>query len=194
MSNRYSRRILHGVRDFVRSKGSSRCYFSASGMASRVMRDPDVISCSSRMASGREKGGEIDSADDRREKKRLVVTVIALVIVVVVGGRQFESSSQPSATPTPRRHAQSRLLGCVWEKKRVMGEKDYDNPKISVTIVPAIFVLDFNDQAMNRFVEHQMLDTFKVFRDDCHRHFKKYSDLEEARANPPHLLVGCDED
>uniref|UniRef100_A0A9I9EA32 CACTA en-spm transposon protein n=1 Tax=Cucumis melo TaxID=3656 RepID=A0A9I9EA32_CUCME len=33
---------------------------------------------------------------------------------------------------------------------------------------------------MNRFVEHQMLTTFKEFRVDCHRHFKKYSDLEEA--------------
>ncbi|TYK29178.1 gamma-aminobutyrate transaminase POP2 [Cucumis melo var. makuwa] len=62
------------------------------------------------------------------------------------------------------------------------------------TTIRQFFVLDFNDQAMNRFIEHQMLDTFKVFRDDCHRHFKKYSDLEEARANPPHLLVGCDED
>ncbi|KAA0037206.1 gamma-aminobutyrate transaminase POP2 [Cucumis melo var. makuwa] len=29
-----------------------------------------------------------------------------------------------------------------------------------------LFVLDFNDQAMNRFVEHQMLTTFKEFRDD----------------------------
>ncbi|KAA0048145.1 CACTA en-spm transposon protein [Cucumis melo var. makuwa] len=56
------------------------------------------------------------------------------------------------------------------------------------------FVLDFNDQAMNRFVEHQMLSTFKEFLGDCHRHFKKYNDLEEARANPPHLLVGHDED
>ncbi|KAA0044985.1 CACTA en-spm transposon protein [Cucumis melo var. makuwa] len=33
------------------------------------------------------------------------------------------------------------------------------------------FVLDFNDQAINRY-------------------FKKYSDPEEARANPPNLLVG----
>ncbi|TYK21923.1 CACTA en-spm transposon protein [Cucumis melo var. makuwa] len=41
------------------------------------------------------------------------------------------------------------------------------------------FVLDFNDQAMNRFVEHQMLTIFKKFRGDCHRHFKKYSDSEE---------------
>uniref|UniRef100_A0A9I9ECL4 CACTA en-spm transposon protein n=1 Tax=Cucumis melo TaxID=3656 RepID=A0A9I9ECL4_CUCME len=29
------------------------------------------------------------------------------------------------------------------------------------------FVLDFNGQAMNRFVEHQMLTTFKEFRADC---------------------------
>ncbi|KAA0041316.1 CACTA en-spm transposon protein [Cucumis melo var. makuwa] len=51
-----------------------------------------------------------------------------------------------------------------------------------------LFVLDFNDQAMNRFVEHRMLTTFKEFRADCHRHFKKYSDPEEARANPPNAL------
>uniref|UniRef100_A0A9I9EES3 CACTA en-spm transposon protein n=1 Tax=Cucumis melo TaxID=3656 RepID=A0A9I9EES3_CUCME len=50
------------------------------------------------------------------------------------------------------------------------------------------FVLDLNDQAMNRFVEHQMLTTFKEFRVDCHRHFKKYSDPEEARANSPNAL------
>ncbi|KAA0052152.1 CACTA en-spm transposon protein [Cucumis melo var. makuwa] len=53
---------------------------------------------------------------------------------------------------------------------------------------------DFNDQAMNMFVEHQMLTTFKEFWTDCHRHFKKYSDPEEARANPPNALVGRDED
>uniref|UniRef100_A0A9I9EKS0 CACTA en-spm transposon protein n=1 Tax=Cucumis melo TaxID=3656 RepID=A0A9I9EKS0_CUCME len=29
---------------------------------------------------------------------------------------------------------------------------------------------------MNRFIEHQMLTTFKEFQADCHRHFKKYSD------------------
>ncbi|KAA0033108.1 CACTA en-spm transposon protein [Cucumis melo var. makuwa] len=50
------------------------------------------------------------------------------------------------------------------------------------------FVLDFNNQAMNRFVEHQMLTTFKEFRANCHRHFKKYSNPEEARANPPYIL------
>ncbi|TYK13588.1 CACTA en-spm transposon protein [Cucumis melo var. makuwa] len=47
---------------------------------------------------------------------------------------------------------------------------------------------------MNTFVEHQMLTTFKEFRANCHRHFKKYSDPEEARANPPNALVGRDED
>uniref|UniRef100_A0A9I9EGK7 CACTA en-spm transposon protein n=1 Tax=Cucumis melo TaxID=3656 RepID=A0A9I9EGK7_CUCME len=56
------------------------------------------------------------------------------------------------------------------------------------------FVLDFNDQAMNRLVEHQMLSTFKEFWGDCHRHFKKYSDHEETRVNPPNILVGRDED
>ncbi|KAA0046002.1 gamma-aminobutyrate transaminase POP2 [Cucumis melo var. makuwa] len=39
-----------------------------------------------------------------------------------------------------------------------------------------------------------MLNTFNEFWADCHRHLKKYSDLEEARANPPNILVGCDED
>ncbi|TYK05628.1 CACTA en-spm transposon protein [Cucumis melo var. makuwa] len=58
--------------------------------------------------------------------------------------------------------------------------------------IERLFVLDFNDRAMNRFVEHQMLTTFKEFRTDCHRHFKKYSDPEEARANPPNALVGRD--
>ncbi|KAA0053335.1 CACTA en-spm transposon protein [Cucumis melo var. makuwa] len=57
-----------------------------------------------------------------------------------------------------------------------------------------IFVLDFNDQAMNKFVEHQMLTTFKEFQRDCHRHFKKYNNLEEARANLPNVLVGRYED
>ncbi|KAA0032158.1 CACTA en-spm transposon protein [Cucumis melo var. makuwa] len=56
------------------------------------------------------------------------------------------------------------------------------------------FVLDFDEQAMNRFVEHQMLSTFKEFRDHCHMYFKKYSNHEEARANPPHILVGCMKD
>ena len=55
-------------------------------------------------------------------------------------------------------------------------------------------MLDCNDQAMNGFVEHQMLDTFKEFRDDCHRHFKKYIDPKEACANPPHILGGRNED
>ncbi|KAA0062721.1 CACTA en-spm transposon protein [Cucumis melo var. makuwa] len=43
-------------------------------------------------------------------------------------------------------------------------------------------------RATSRFVEHQMLMTFKEFRADCHRHFKKYSDREEARANLPNAL------
>ncbi|KAA0035854.1 CACTA en-spm transposon protein [Cucumis melo var. makuwa] len=110
------------------------------------------------------------------------------------------STSPPSATLTPRRRVQSRLL--VLERYVIA------NDRIPVTIALSMkkpisshtvcfsqrfFVLDFNYQAMNGFVEHQMLITFKEFRDDCHKHFKKYSDLEKARANPPHLLVGRDE-
>ncbi|KAA0067939.1 CACTA en-spm transposon protein [Cucumis melo var. makuwa] len=56
------------------------------------------------------------------------------------------------------------------------------------------FVLYFNDQAMNRFVEHQMLTSFKEFSGDYHSHFKKYSDPKQGRANPPHILVECMED
>ncbi|KAA0031946.1 CACTA en-spm transposon protein [Cucumis melo var. makuwa] len=52
------------------------------------------------------------------------------------------------------------------------------------------FMLDFNGQAMNRFIEHQMLSNFKEFRDDCHRHFKKYSDPEEARTQPTTRIGG----
>ncbi|TYK04082.1 CACTA en-spm transposon protein [Cucumis melo var. makuwa] len=67
-------------------------------------------------------------------------------------------------------------------------EKEYI--KVVKGDLQSFFVLDFNDQTMNRFVEHQMLTTFKKFMGHCHRHFRKYSDPEEASANPPHILVG----
>ncbi|KAA0025379.1 CACTA en-spm transposon protein [Cucumis melo var. makuwa] len=86
-------------------------------------------------------------------------------------------SSSQKTTPTPRRPDVGREYIEV-----VKGD------------LKRLFVLDFNDQVMNRFVEHQMLTTFKEFRVDCHRHFKKYSGPEEARANPPNALVGRDED
>ncbi|TYJ98059.1 CACTA en-spm transposon protein [Cucumis melo var. makuwa] len=121
-------------------------------------------------------------------------------------------SSSQQTTPTPRKRPQSRLL----ELERHVAI----NGRIPMTIAPGmekpisphwanvgreyievvkgdlqrLFVIDFNDQAMNRFVEHQMLTTFKEFRTDYHRHFKKYSDPEEACANPPNALVGRDED
>ncbi|KAA0062718.1 CACTA en-spm transposon protein [Cucumis melo var. makuwa] len=56
------------------------------------------------------------------------------------------------------------------------------------------FMLDFNDQAMNGFVEHQIFTSFKEFKGNCHRRFKKYSNPEQARANLPHILVGRMED
>ncbi|KAA0051760.1 CACTA en-spm transposon protein [Cucumis melo var. makuwa] len=55
-----------------------------------------------------------------------------------------------------------------------------------------LFVLDFNDQAMNRFVEHQMLMTFKEFWVDCHKHFKKYSDPDRRRLVPTHQIYWLD--
>ncbi|KAA0067107.1 CACTA en-spm transposon protein [Cucumis melo var. makuwa] len=117
-------------------------------------------------------------------------------------GDNARSSSQPPATLTPKRRAQSQLLKLECHVTV--------NGRISMTIAPEaikpifphvvrfrqaigvcrFFVLDFNDQAMNTFVEHQMLTIFKEFRGDCHRHFKKYSDPEEARANPQNVLVG----
>ncbi|KAA0055990.1 CACTA en-spm transposon protein [Cucumis melo var. makuwa] len=115
-------------------------------------------------------------------------------------------SSSQQATPTPRRRAQSRLLDlkhhaisvCVRKRFSVRCLKWADVGREYIEVIKGdlqrLFVLDFNDQAMNRFVEHQMLTTFKEFWADCHRHFKKYSNPEEARANPPNALVGRDED
>ncbi|TYK30471.1 CACTA en-spm transposon protein [Cucumis melo var. makuwa] len=112
-------------------------------------------------------------------------------------------SSSQQTTPTPRRRAQSRLLDqaigvCVRKTFPVRCLKWADVGREYIEVVKGdlqrLFVLDFNDKTMNRFVEHQMLTTFKEFRVDCHRHFKKYSDPEEARANPPNALVGRDED
>ncbi|KAA0066090.1 CACTA en-spm transposon protein [Cucumis melo var. makuwa] len=102
-------------------------------------------------------------------------------------GDNSGSSSQPPATPTLKRCAQSRLLELeryVAANGRILMTIALDNTLRSSRLTPA----------MNRFVKHQMLSTFKEFRGDCHRYFKKYSDPEEARANPPNLLVGCDED
>ncbi|KAA0057166.1 CACTA en-spm transposon protein [Cucumis melo var. makuwa] len=45
------------------------------------------------------------------------------------------------------------------------------------------FVFDFTYQALNRFVEHQMLTTCKEFREHYHRHFKQFYDPEQARVH-----------
>ncbi|KAA0054290.1 CACTA en-spm transposon protein [Cucumis melo var. makuwa] len=113
-------------------------------------------------------------------------------------GDNAESSSQQPATLTSRRCAQSRLLelerhvainGCILMTITLRAEKPISPHAIRFS--QRFFVLDFNDQAMNRFVQHQMHTTFfKEFQTDYHRHFKKYSDPEEARANPPNALVG----
>ncbi|KAA0033050.1 CACTA en-spm transposon protein [Cucumis melo var. makuwa] len=141
-------------------------------------------------------------------------------------GDNSADTSQPSATSTPKRRVQSRLL----ELERyvaangqilmtiVLGAKKPISPhaicfsqEIGVCVrktffvrclkwagvgreyievvktdlqlnplhISRFFVFDFNDQTMNRFVEHKMFNTFKKFQDDCHRHFKKHDDPEE---------------
>ncbi|KAA0050855.1 CACTA en-spm transposon protein [Cucumis melo var. makuwa] len=108
-------------------------------------------------------------------------------------GDNVGSSSQPPTTSTPKRRAQSKLL--EWEHHVAV------NGHIPITIAPKAeklispHVVRFSQViAINRFVEHQMLTTFKEFRDDCHRHFRKYSEPDEARANPLNVLVGRHED
>uniref|UniRef100_A0A9I9DRG4 CACTA en-spm transposon protein n=1 Tax=Cucumis melo TaxID=3656 RepID=A0A9I9DRG4_CUCME len=130
-------------------------------------------------------------------------------------GDNTGSSSQQPATPTLRRCAQSRLLElerhvaineCTpmtiapGAEKHIfshvvgfsqaigIGRVGREYIEVVKGDLQRLFMLDFNDQAMNRFVEHQMLTTFKEFQADCHRHFKKYNDPEEARANPPNAL------
>ncbi|KAA0055057.1 CACTA en-spm transposon protein [Cucumis melo var. makuwa] len=66
-------------------------------------------------------------------------------------------TTQPSATLTPRRRAQSRLL----ELKRYV----YARGRIPMLIVSVV-----------------------RFSQAIGVHFKKYSDLEKASANPPHIL------
>ncbi|TYK26661.1 CACTA en-spm transposon protein [Cucumis melo var. makuwa] len=129
-------------------------------------------------------------------------------------GDNMESSSQ-QATPTPRRRAQSRLLelerhvvinGCIPMTIAPGAEKSISphvvrfSQAIDVCVRKTFPVRCLKWADVGReYIEVvkgdlQMLTTFKEFRADCHRHFKKYSDLEEARANPPNALVGRDED
>ncbi|KAA0032681.1 gamma-aminobutyrate transaminase POP2 [Cucumis melo var. makuwa] len=88
----------------------------------------------------------------------------------------WEGTSQPSLTLTPKRRAQSRLLEL---ELYVVA-----NRQILMMIAPGTEKLFFH----TLFVEHHMLNTFTEFQGDYHRHFENYSDFEEARANPSHLL------
>ncbi|KAA0046852.1 CACTA en-spm transposon protein [Cucumis melo var. makuwa] len=118
-------------------------------------------------------------------------------------------TSQLSTTPTPRKPEKpiflyvvrfSQVIGMYVQKKFPIHCPNWtanvgrEYIKVVKGDLQRFFVLDFNDQAMNRFIEHQMLSTFKELWNDCHKHFKKYREHEEARTNPPHILVGRDED
>ncbi|KAA0065343.1 CACTA en-spm transposon protein [Cucumis melo var. makuwa] len=93
-----------------------------------------------------------------------------------------ESTSQPSATPTTKRHAQSRLL----ELERYVAA----NGQVLMTITPDA------EKPISPYIHRSLqlgdmrvcslsikcLAPIKSFRGDCHRHFKKYNNSEEARA------------
>ncbi|KAA0050096.1 CACTA en-spm transposon protein [Cucumis melo var. makuwa] len=93
-------------------------------------------------------------------------------------------TSQPSATPTPSRRTQSRLL----ELECYIGA----NGRIPMTIASA----SKNPISPNvvRFSQAIDMCVRKTFSVRCLKHFKNYSNPEEAHANPPHILVGRDKD
>ncbi|KAA0025427.1 CACTA en-spm transposon protein [Cucumis melo var. makuwa] len=136
-------------------------------------------------------GGSSSVGDNtRRAQSRL----LELECHVAINGR-IPMTIAPGAEKPSSPHAVrfSQAIGvCVRKTFPIHCLKWADVGREYIEVVKGdlqrLFVLDFNDQAMNRFVEHQMLTTFKEFRADCHRHFKKYSDPEEARANPPNAL------
>ncbi|KAA0057486.1 CACTA en-spm transposon protein [Cucumis melo var. makuwa] len=122
--------------------------------------------------------------------------------------RQF-NTSQSSVTLTPKRRTQSRLLELEhyvaangWilmtiassTKKPISPHVVRSSQVIGLCVRKTfpVHCLKWVDvgKEYNKVVKAdlQMLNTFKEFLGDYHRHFKKYSDLEEARANPPHLL------
>ncbi|KAA0038203.1 uncharacterized protein E6C27_scaffold270G00390 [Cucumis melo var. makuwa] len=94
----------------------------------------------------------------------------------LVGDNSSESNngtSQPSATLTSRRHAQSRLL-------------KLERQAISVCVRKTFLIRCLKWADVGR-------EYFEIVKGDL-QHFKKYSDPEEADANPPYLLVGSDDD
>uniref|UniRef100_A0A9I9E5A0 CACTA en-spm transposon protein n=1 Tax=Cucumis melo TaxID=3656 RepID=A0A9I9E5A0_CUCME len=94
-------------------------------------------------------------------------------------GDNVVSSSQPPGTPTPR-----RLNGRISMRIATGAEKPI-SPH-AVRFSQAIGWVDVGREYIKVVKgDLQMLTTFKEFRVDCHRHFKKYSDSEEARVNPP---------
>ncbi|TYK31712.1 CACTA en-spm transposon protein [Cucumis melo var. makuwa] len=54
----------------------------------------------------------------------------------------------------------------------------------------AVSTLEVGEVNVGREFIKVIKDDLQEFKGDCHRHFTKYSYLEQARANPPHILVG----
>ncbi|KAA0033763.1 CACTA en-spm transposon protein [Cucumis melo var. makuwa] len=146
-----------------------------------------------------ERGKERRSSKPRGEKRgdrsvsAAAVPPPSATLDNIVGGSSSVSdntgSSSQQATPTPRRHAQSRLLelerhvainGRIPMTIALGAEKPIFPHTVRFSQAIAVCVRKTFSVRCLKFVEHQMLTTFKEFRVGCHRHFKKYSDLEEA--------------
>ncbi|KAA0025161.1 CACTA en-spm transposon protein [Cucumis melo var. makuwa] len=75
------------------------------------------------------------------------------------------------------RHQQSRLL-------------KLESKAINVCVRRTFPVHFFRWVNVGREYIKVIKDDLQEFKSDCHRHFTKYSYLEQACANPPHILVG----
>ncbi|KAA0063007.1 CACTA en-spm transposon protein [Cucumis melo var. makuwa] len=171
----------------------------ASRTLSGVMGDPDAISDSPEMASG--VMGDPDAISTMSSFSRGFHETDAIFLEFaedldnLAGGSSSvddnSGTSQPSATPTPKEKCASRLL----DFERNVGANGWiPKPMGGFWCGEAHFPTRCSLQPCDRFVDHQLLNTFKEFWGDSHRHFKKYSDPKEACANPTHLLVESDED
>uniref|UniRef100_A0A9I9EG80 CACTA en-spm transposon protein n=1 Tax=Cucumis melo TaxID=3656 RepID=A0A9I9EG80_CUCME len=112
--------------------------------------------------------GESSSASDNSELERYVAASGHILMTIA-------PSAEKPISPYVVRFSQA-IGVCVRNTFSICCLKWADVDRVYIEVVKAdlqwFFVLDFNDQAMNRFVEHQMLSTFKEFWGDYHRHFK----------------------
>uniref|UniRef100_A0A9I9E6Q9 CACTA en-spm transposon protein n=1 Tax=Cucumis melo TaxID=3656 RepID=A0A9I9E6Q9_CUCME len=105
-------------------------------------------------------------------------------------GKREEKPRASSPFPSPFRRRSSQLfLADVCHFRLCWLSCSYGSLCSFEGFVGCEDILKYFVRVIKEFrADCQMLTTFKEFRADCHRHFKKYSDPEEARANPPNAL------